>query len=424
MTNLSQKLYEEACKLMPGGVNSPVRACGNVHAMPLFIDKAKGSRIWDVDGREYIDFVLSWGPMLLGHACPDVEEALLKAVKKGTSFGAPCPAEVELAKLVSQAMPCMEMVRMVNSGTEATMSAIRLARGITGRTKILKFKGCYHGHADAFLVAAGSGLATFSISGSPGVPDAIAKDTLAIDYNNANDVAICFEKYGNEIAAVIVEPVAANMGLVLPEPDFLKNLRDITTSYGSLLIFDEVITGFRLDYGGAQKRFSIKPDLTTLGKIMGGGLPVACFGGRREFMEHIAPRGNIYQAGTLSGNPLAMAAGIATLKKLAQMDYNALEKRTLAFAKELEDILKNKCAKIKIPAIASMFSIFFSEKMPENFEDVKKADQNLYEQFFKQMRSQGIYLAPSPFETAMLSFAHTDEDFKNTLKAAEKIKFE
>lgn len=419
----SRALYARACELMPGGVNSPVRACRNVQAEPLFIDSASGAHIRDVDGNEYVDFVLSWGPMLLGHANKAVTEALLEAVPRGASYGAPCPAEVALAELVVAAVPSLEMVRMVNSGTEATMSALRLARGITNRKKVIKFTGCYHGHADPFLAAAGSGVATFAIPGAPGVPDAVVHDTILAPYNNLESVTLAFSQYGSDIAAVIVEPVAANMGLVLPLPGFLEGLRKLCDEYKSLLIFDEVITGFRLAYGGAQERFAISPDLTTMGKIIGGGLPVGCFGGRREWMEHVAPAGGVYQAGTLSGNPLAMAAGIATLQQLKTANYKALEQRTEAFASELRHILAIKGVPVQVPVIASMFSVFFSPEPVANFEQAMDCDKELFRKFYHQMRKQGIYLAPSPFETGMVSFAHTEEDFQRTLAAASQVSF-
>ena len=351
----SRRLFEEACELIPGGVNSPVRACHNVHSLPLFIAEAHGCRLKDVDGQEYIDFVLSWGPMLLGHDHPEVTKAIRDAAGRGSSYGAPCPDEVTLARMVVDAMPSLEMVRMVNSGTEATMSALRLARGVTGRDKVLKFIGCYHGHADPYLAAAGSGVATFSIPGTPGVPAAVVADTLLAPYNDLAAVETLFAAHGENIAAVIVEPVAANMGLVPPKAGFLEGLRAITAKHGALLIFDEVITGFRVSYGGAQKRFNIDPDLTTFGKIIGGGLPVGAFGGKRALMEHVAPRGGVYQAGTLSGNPLAMAAGIATLRQLSALDYDALERRVAAFAHELRQILAAKNVPIQLPIIASMF---------------------------------------------------------------------
>lgn len=423
MADRSSILFEQAQKLMPGGVNSPVRACRNVNSEPLFIASAKGATITDVDGRTFIDYVLSWGPMLLGHANPAVVKALLATVPNGTSFGAPCPAEVDLAALVVNALPGVEMVRMVNSGTEATMSALRLARAATKRNRVLKFIGCYHGHADPFLAAAGSGVATLAIPGTPGVPDVVVKDTILAPYNDLEQVTDAFSKYGDELAAVIVEPVAANMGLVLPLPGFLEGLAQLCREYRTLLIFDEVITGFRLGYGGAQKRFNIIPDLTTLGKIIGGGLPVGCFGGKAEYMKQVAPEGCVYQAGTLSGNPLAMTAGLATLNELAEADYAALEKRTAQFAHDLEKILAAKNVPVQVPTIASMFGIFFSPTPVANFAQAQKCDQKLYTQFYKQMRKQGIYLAPSPFETGMVSFAHTPEDFERTLEAAQKVVF-
>lgn len=423
MPSLSSSLFQRACEFIPGGVNSPVRACHNVDSQPLFIQSAHGSHITDVDGKTYVDFVCSWGPLLLGHTDPAVTAAILDAAPRGTSFGAPCPAEIDLATIVVDAVPGVEMVRMVNSGTEATMSALRLARGFTGRDKVVKFIGCYHGHADSFLAAAGSGVATFSLPGTPGVPACVAADTLLVPYNDLEAVTACFAKHGNDIAAVIVEPVAANMGLVLPLPGFLEGLRHITREYRSLLIFDEVITGFRLSFGGAQERFGIEPDLATYGKIIGGGLPVGCFGGKRKYMSHIAPEGEVYQAGTLSGNPLAMAAGIAALRKLRCEDYGRLEQRTASFARALGDVIRAKGVPAQVPAIASMFSIFFSETPVANFAQAQKSDQALFTKFYKQMRERGIYLAPSGFETSMVSFAHTDEDFDRTLDAASKVSF-
>ena len=419
----SIKLFEKACNFIPGGVNSPVRACHNVDSVPVFIDHAKGGHIFDIDGKEYIDFVLSWGPMILGHADESVSKSLEKAVLSGTSYGAPCPDEVLLAEEVISCMPSLEMVRMVNSGTEATMSALRLARAVTGKQKLLKFIGCYHGHADPFLAAAGSGVATFSIPGTPGVSPSVVSDTLLAPYNDLDTVKKCFDKYGSDIAAIIVEPIAANMGLVLPKDGFLEGLREITKKYNSLLIFDEVITGFRVGLGGAQKRFNIDPDLTTFGKIIGGGLPVGAFGGKSEYMKKIAPVGEVYQAGTLSGNPLAMAAGLATIKKLKTMDYNALEKKTEKFANELEKILKSLNVPVQVVNIASMFCIFFGEHKINDFSDVLKCDQKLFTTFYKHMRKSGIYLAPSAFETGMVSFAHTDEDFDRALEATKKVKF-
>ena len=423
MYKRSEELFKQACAVIPGGVNSPVRACRNVDCQPLFIRSGKGSHVVDVDGNEFIDFVLSWGPMILGHADEAVTRAIADAASRGTSYGAPCPDEVALAELVIGAMPSLEMVRMVNSGTEATMSALRLARGVTGRAKLLKFVGCYHGHADAFLAAAGSGLATFSIPGTPGVPASVVKDTLLAPYNDLEAARAVFEREGADIACVIVEPVAANMGLVLPKPGFLEGLRELTAKHGALLIFDEVITGFRLAYGGAQARFGIEADLTTFGKIIGGGLPVGAFGGKAEFMRHVAPQGEIYQAGTLSGNPLAMAAGLATLGQLKHRDYGALEQRVSAFARELESVLKAKGVPIQVHTIASMFTPYFSDEPVTCFDEVKRCDQKLFGEFYRQMRAQGVYLAPSAFETGMVSFVHSDEDFSRTLECAAKVKF-
>ncbi|MEG6593591.1 glutamate-1-semialdehyde 2,1-aminomutase [Desulfovibrio sp. 1188_IL3213] len=423
MDTISRQLFEKAQTVIPGGVNSPVRACHNVDSQPLFIAEAHGCHLTDVDGRQYIDFVLSWGPMILGHDEPSVTRAVCDAAHRGTSYGAPCPDEVLLAEAVVAAMPSLEMVRMVNSGTEATMSALRLARAATRRDKVLKFVGCYHGHADSFLAAAGSGLATFSIPGTPGVPAAVVADTLLAPYNDLEAVKECFARHGDSIAAIIVEPVAANMGLVLPKAGFLEGLRAICDQYESLLIFDEVITGFRAAFGGAQARFKIDPDLTTFGKIIGGGLPVGAFGGKRRYMELIAPRGGVYQAGTLSGNPLAMAAGLATLDLLRKADYDGLENRTRAFAHSLRDIIAAKGVPLQMPTLASMFCPYFSEHEVTDFADAQKCDQKLFTSFYKQMRAQGIYLAPSGYETGMVSFAHTDEDFSRALDAARKVMF-
>ena len=423
MDTVSRQLFEKAQAVIPGGVNSPVRACHNVDSQPLFIAEAHGCHLTDVDGRQYIDFVLSWGPMILLHDEPSVTRAVCDAAHRGTSYGAPCPDEVLLAEAVVAAMPSLEMVRMVNSGTEATMSALRLARAATRRDKVLKFVGCYHGHADPFLAAAGSGLATFSIPGTPGVPAAVVADTLLAPYNDLEAVKECFARHGESIAAIIVEPVAANMGLVLPKPGFLEGLRAICDQYESLLIFDEVITGFRAAFGGAQARFKVDPDLTTFGKIIGGGLPGGAFGGKRRYMELIAPRGGVYQAGTLSGNPLAMAAGLATLGILRKADYDGLENRTRAFAYSMRDIIAAKGVPLQMPTLASMFCPYFSEHEVTDFADAQKCDQKLFTSFYKQMRAQGIYLAPSGYETGMVSFAHTDEDFNRALDAARKVMF-
>ncbi len=423
MHSRSAELFARACELIPGGVNSPVRACHNVHSKPVFIARGRGAHLYDVDGNEYVDFVLSWGPMILGHAHELVTRAVSDAAARGTSYGAPCEDEVTLARKVVEALPSVEMVRMVNSGTEATMSALRLARAYTGRTRVVKFVGCYHGHADPFLAAAGSGVATFSIPGTPGVPEAVVADTLLAPYNDLEAVRALFKEQGKQIAAVIVEPVAANMGLVMPLPGFLEGLREVTAAHGALLIFDEVITGFRLGYSGAQGRFSITPDLTTFGKIIGGGLPVGAFGGRAEIMRHVAPGGNVYQAGTLSGNPLAMAAGLATLRLLKECDYDALETRTRHFAGELEAILRAKGVPIQVHTMASMFTPYFSDSPITCFADVQRCDQALFETFYKQMREAGVYLAPSAFETGMVSFAHSEDDFSVALDAARKVTF-
>ena len=423
MHTRSKQLFAEAQTLIPGGVNSPVRACKSVDCAPLFIASAKGAAITDVDGGTYIDYVESWGPLLLGHCHPEVTRALHAAVDKGTSYGAPCEDEVLLAKTVHEAMPHVEMVRMVNSGTEATMSALRLARGATGRDKLIKFEGCYHGHGDAFLAAAGSGVATFSVPGTPGVPAPVVADTLLAPYNDLAAVEALFKAHPKDVAAIIVEPVAANMGLVLPAEGFLPGLRKLCDDYGALLIFDEVITGFRVRYGGASAWCGVIPDLVTMGKIIGGGLPVGAYGGRREIMNNISPSGGVYQAGTLSGNPLAMAAGLATLRTLKGCDYTTLEKRTAELAKGIEATLRGKGVPVCVPTLASMFTIFFTDGPVRNFADAKKANTAHYTKFFQQMRQAGLYIAPSAFETAMVSFAHSDADFAATLAAVEKVTF-
>ncbi len=422
-TQHSHDLFAHARQIIPGGVNSPVRACRNVHADPLFIAEARGSHLTTADGEDVIDFLGSWGPMLVGHAHPEVTEAICRAAMRGTSYGAPCEDEVRLAEEVCAALPSVEMVRMVNSGTEATMSALRLARGVTGRDKMIKFIGGYHGHGDAFLASAGSGVATFSIPGTPGVPASTVADTLLAPYNDLNAVKALFEAWPDQIAALFVEPVAGNMGLMLPQPGFLKGLRELCTQYGALLVFDEVITGFRLSYAGAQGRFDIMPDLTTFGKIIGGGLPVGAYGGRADLMRHIAPEGEVYQAGTLSGNPLAMAAGLATLNLLNHADYAALEARVHDFVMELEQILREKGVPVQIPHIASLFTVYFTEAPLLDFASVQTTDQKLFESFYKQMREQGIFMAPSAFEANMLSFAHSEEDFAKALEAARRVKF-
>ncbi|MGE4554175.1 MAG: glutamate-1-semialdehyde 2,1-aminomutase [Desulfovibrionaceae bacterium] len=422
MLRKSESLFERAAKVLPGGVNSPVRACRSVGCAPLFIDHAKGCRLTSAGGREFIDYVMSWGPMLLGYCDPEVNAAAHAAVDKGASFGAPCADEIRLAETVCEMIPSMEMVRMVSSGTEATMSALRLARGFTGRDKVLKFDGCYHGHADAFLAAAGSGVATLSIPGTPGVPADVVKHTLIAPYNDLDAVAQLFALQGADIACVIVEPVAGNMGLVPPAEGFLEGLREICTDHGALLIFDEVISGFRVSLGGAQRRFGITPDLTTLGKIIGGGFPVGCYGGRRDIMARIAPSGDVYQAGTLSGNPVAMAAGLATLRRLAAQDYQALEARTAAFAGEAAEILRHKGLDITLNQTASIFTLFFTKGPVTDFASARTSDAAVYAEFYRQMREQGVNIAPSGFECAFTSFAHTDDDLAYTLEAIRKVK--
>jgi glutamate-1-semialdehyde 2,1-aminomutase len=415
----SIKLFEQAQRLIPGGVNSPVRAFKAVGGHPLFVARARGAKIWDADGHAYLDYVLSWGPMILGHAHPHVVRAIQAAAMRGTSYGAPTELETRLAGRIQKAFPSMELIRMVSSGTEATMSAIRLARGFTGRDTILKFDGCYHGHADSLLVKAGSGLATLGVPDSPGVPADLAKHTLTAPYNDLSAVRKIFELHGREIACLIVEPVAANMGVILPKEGFLQGLRDITRHYDSLLIFDEVITGFRIAFGGAQERFGIRPDLTCLGKIIGGGLPVGAYGGRREIMERIAPLGPVYQAGTLSGNPLAMTAGIETLKLLSRPGvYRKLEERSKALSTGLADAAKKAGIAVFGTRIASLMTLFFTNRAVTDYASAKTSDTKAYAKFFTAMLEGGIYLAPSQFEAAFLSTAHTEADIEKTIKAA------
>ncbi|MBU4426114.1 MAG: glutamate-1-semialdehyde 2,1-aminomutase [Proteobacteria bacterium] len=419
MRVISEKLFQKAKKCIPGGVNSPVRAGQAVGIDPPFISKANGCVIWDVDGNEYIDYVCSWGPMILGHAHPEIVNALEERVKLGTSYGAPTELEVEMADIIVEMVPSIEMVRMVNSGTEATMSAIRLARGYTGREKIIKFDGCYHGHADSLLVSAGSGLATLGIPGSPGVPQDLARHTISLPFNNLEKVSQAFNKFGPEIAAVIVEPIPGNMGVIIPDQAFLKGLRELTNEYGALLIFDEVISGFRVAIGGAQELYDIMPDLTCLGKIIGGGLPVGAYGGKKEIMTRMAPQGNVYQAGTLSGNPLAMAAGLTTLKILKEKSpYDDLEKKGDMLFSGLKRVAEAAGVNVVINRVGSMGSLFFTDEPVTDFETAKASDENQFKRYFRSMLDQGIYLAPSPYEAAFLSTAHSEETVRKTIECA------
>jgi glutamate-1-semialdehyde 2,1-aminomutase len=415
----SIEAFKEAQTLMPGGVNSPVRAFKSVHMDPIFMERGKGSKIYDIDGNEYIDYVLSWGPLILGHANDRVVEALKKVAESGTSFGAPTVSENKLAKLVKERVPSIEIIRMVSSGTEATMSALRLARGYTGRNKILKFEGCYHGHGDSLLIKAGSGVATLGLPDSPGVPEGIAQNTLTVPYNDLESVKVVFEKFGEDIAGVIVEPVAGNMGVVPPQPGFLEGLREITTQYGALLIFDEVMTGFRVGYHCAQGYFNITPDLTCLGKVIGGGLPVGAFGGKAEIMEKIAPSGPIYQAGTLSGNPLAMTAGYETLSQITPADYEGFIRK----GDMLEKGMKAAAEKYDIPhtfnRAGSMIGFFFTNENVSNYEKAKTANLDYFATYYREMANNGVFLPPSQFEGIFISTAHTDEDIEKTIQAAE-----
>ncbi|RKI42832.1 glutamate-1-semialdehyde-2,1-aminomutase [bacterium D16-51] len=416
MHKQSDALFEKSKEIMPGGVNSPVRAFQAVSRNPLFIHHAKGSKIYDEDGNEYIDYVCSWGPGILGHAAEQVVKAVQKSCENGLTFGAPTEKEYILAKMVQERMPSMEMLRLVNSGTEAVMSAVRAARGFTGRDKIVKFRGCYHGHSDGMLVKAGSGALTQSVPDSLGVPEDYVKNTLVAEYNDIASVEALFEKEGEAIAAIIVEPVAANMGVVLPEKGFLQSLREIADKYRSLLIFDEVITGFRLAAGGAQEYFQVRPDLTTLGKIIGGGMPMAAYGGRKEIMEMVAPVGRVYQAGTLSGNPVATAAGIETLKILGQQPgiYQELEQNTRKIAESVRDAFGDR---VCVNQIGSLMSVFFTEERVIDYKTAVSSDTKKYAAYFNDMLERGIYLAPSQFESMFVSAAHTQEDLQKTMEA-------
>lgn len=429
MLNLEKSgaAFAEAKKLMPGGVNSPVRSYRSVDCNPPFIARAEGSHIYDIDGNDYIDYVGSWGPMVVGHAHPQVVKALQEAATRGTSYGAPTLIESQLAKKVMEVYPSIEVIRMVNSGTEATMSALRLARGYTHRNKIVKFIGCYHGHSDSLLVKAGSGMATFGVPDSPGVTPGTAQDTITIPYNDFEAVKEVFAEQGQEIAAIIVEPVAGNMGLVLPKPGYLDLLRKVTEENGALLIFDEVMCGFRASLGGAQAAYAIKPDLTCLGKIIGGGLPVAAYGGRREIMEQVSPAGPVYQAGTLSGNPLAMTAGLETLKIITappepgEPDYSrVLTIKTKKLVLGVAQKAKEAGVTLQVQQAGSMFGFFFSPVEVVDYETSAAADQEAFKVWFKAMLEQGIYIAPSQFETLFMSGAHTDEEIDRTIEAAGK----
>ncbi|TLS39219.1 glutamate-1-semialdehyde 2,1-aminomutase [Pseudalkalibacillus caeni] len=415
----SREAFSKAKEVMPGGVNSPVRAFKSVNMDPVYMEKGKGSKIYDLDGNEYIDYVLSWGPLILGHANEQVVSRLKEVAEKGTSFGAPHELETKLAELVIERVPSIEIVRMVNSGTEATMSALRLARGYTGRNKIIKFEGCYHGHGDSLLIKAGSGVATLGLPDSPGVPEGVARNTITVPYNDLESIRYAFKEYGDDIAGVIVEPVAGNMGVVPPQEGFLEGLREITEEHGSLLIFDEVMTGFRVGYNCAQGYYGVTPDLTCLGKVIGGGLPVGAYGGKKEIMEQIAPSGPIYQAGTLSGNPLAMAAGYETLSQLTPESYEEFEHK----AERLAEGLSLAAEKYNIPhsinLAGSMVGFFFNEEQVTNYDKAAASDLTMFAEYFRNMLDEGISLPPSQFEGLFLSTEHSEEDINKTIEAAE-----
>lgn len=417
----STKAFEKAVELMPGGVNSPARAFKSVNVGPIFMESGQGAMIKDIDGNEYIDYVLSWGPLILGHADPDVVNGLQEVAAKGSSFGTPTLAENELAQLVIDRVPSIDMVRMVSSGTEATMSALRLARGYTGRNIIMKFEGCYHGHGDSLLIKAGSGVATLGLPDSPGVPDSVAQNTITVPYNDLKSAKLAFEQYGDDLAAVIVEPVAGNMGVVPPVEGFLEGLRELTTDYGALLIFDEVMTGFRVDYHCAQGYFDVMPDLTCLGKVIGGGLPVGAYGGSKEIMRSMAPAGTVYQAGTLSGNPLAMTAGIETLKKLTPESYTYFNK----LGDQLEAGFREAAEKYNIPhtvnRAGSMIGFFLTNEHVTNFEVANGSDLELFAEYYRLMAEEGIFLPPSQFEGMFLSAAHTEEHISKTVTAFHTV---
>ncbi len=420
---ISEELFARAQKTIPGGVNSPVRAFKAVGGTPRFITKADGPYIWDADGKRYIDYIQSWGPMVLGHNNATIREAVITAAQNGLSFGAPTEAEIHMAEKVASMVPSMEMVRMVNSGTEATMSAIRLARGYTSRNKILKFEGCYHGHADSLLVKAGSGALTLGVPSSPGVPDDFAKHTITVEFNNLDSVAQAFAEEPNDIACIIVEPVAGNMNCIPPVEGFLEGLRDICDQYGAVLIFDEVMTGFRVSRGGAQERFGVKPDLTCLGKVIGGGMPVGCFGGRRDIITHIAPTGPIYQAGTLSGNPVAMAAGLAAMNQLEDRDlYTSIFSNTEKLAKGLTDLAHSHGIPMTYNVAGSMFGIFFTEaEKVINYQQAISCNNEQFKAFYHGMLDEGVYLAPAIFEAGFVSKAHDEGIINDTLEAADRV---
>jgi len=421
MTSRNQQLFEQSQKLIPGGVNSPVRAFRSVGGTPIFFQRGKGAYVWDEDGKDYVDYVGSWGPMILGHAHPVVIDAVKQAAENSLSFGAPTARELEMAELLIKLVPSMEQVRLVSSGTEATMSAIRLARGFTGRSKIVKFEGCYHGHADALLVKAGSGALTFGQPSSAGVPPEVAAHTLTLSYNDIPGVEALFDQIGDEIACVIVEPVAGNMNLIAPAPGFLKALRMQCSKHGAVLIFDEVMTGFRVALGGAQALYGVTPDLTTLGKVIGGGLPVGAFGGRADIMQCLAPVGPVYQAGTLSGNPVAVAAGLATLQLVQEPGfYDRLSARTRQFVEGLCAAAEEKGVKFSAQSVGGMFGVYFSEKPPASYAEVMQSDKEAFNRFFHHMLDEGIYLAPSAFEAGFVSAAHGEAEIEKTLAAARK----
>lgn len=415
-------LFDAARRVIPGGVNSPVRAFRGVGGTPVFIDRAKGSHLWDVDGHEYIDYVGSWGPMIVGHAHPDVIKAIAEVATRGVSFGAPTALEVEMAELIAEIMPAVEVSRLVNSGTEATMSAIRLARGATGRSKIVKFQGCYHGHEDSMLVDAGSGVATLGIPGTPGVLAALARETVTVPYNDLDAVRTAFAEYDGEIACLIVEPVAGNMGCIPPVPGFLAGLRELCTESGALLIFDEVMTGFRVALGGAQALYGVTPDLTTLGKVIGGGLPVGAYGGRREIMAQMAPSGPVYQAGTLSGNPLAVTAGLTTLRLLRDTEgfHRDLADKTARVATGLRDAIVSAGVPASCHHVGGMLGLFFRAEAPSSYKEAKEGNSELFSRFFHAMLRRGVYLAPSAYEAGFVSSAHTNADIDHTLTAASE----